>query len=320
MIIGLNDFLQVYENKKTVGNYRKAISDYLQGIYGKDQDPGNSLDNLSIRYIEEVKTEKRIWIKDLLKYTEKLKQSKAAYTVREYVRCVRTWIECNKIHPDVIEKRLIKNKLPIMNSELEEGELTKEKLNELYSKINSDECKCMFLIMAGSGSRIGETSRIKKSDIHFETYPVTIRIRAEYTKTKTARTIMITTEAAELLERICSNTEEEIFHNGEFKFRYQWKKINKESPDYELINGRRRLKYHPHMLRKWFLSEFSLHASREIAEHLAGHQGYLSKSYRRYNQEEIAAEFKKAEQYLSILNYNKFNMISQGTTEAYYEA
>lgn len=320
MIIGMNDFLKVYEKKCTVSNYKKTIKQFIEMIYNAEEAKGDDINKLSKKYINEAQKEKRDWIQDIIDFTEKLKQSKAAYTVKEYNRCIRYWLGCNKLIPNMFEKRQIKNRVPPAVSELEEGEMSKKKLKELYQGLITDESKCMFLIMTGSGTRTAETGLIQKSDVNFNSYPVTIRLKAENTKTQQARTILVTNEAAEMLQKICDRSDETIFPNGTYKFRKEWDKMMKNSQEYKIIKGRKRFLYHPHMLRKWFLSEFSLHASREIAEHLAGHEGYLSKSYRRYNQEEIKTEFLKAEQYLSILEDNDFNMISSTSNEAYYEA
>ena len=66
------------------------------------------------------------------------------------------------------------------------------------------------------------------------------------------------------------------------------------------INGRK-VGVHWHMTRKWFISRFSLVASKDVAEHLAGHEGYLSRSYRRYSKKQALKEYQKAEAKLSIL-------------------
>ena len=56
-----------------------------------------------------------------------------------------------------------------------------------------------------------------------------------------------------------------------------------------------------HMTRKWFISRFSLAANKDVAEHIAGHEGYLSVSYRRYTKKQIIKEYIKAEKKLSII-------------------
>ena len=49
-----------------------------------------------------------------------------------------------------------------------------------------------------------------------------------------------------------------------------------------------RTTFHVHQLRKFFLSQISLKAPKEIAETLAGHSGYLTGSYRRYTEAQLA--------------------------------
>ena len=67
-----------------------------------------------------------------------------------------------------------------------------------------------------------------------------------------------------------------------------------------MVNGKR-TSVHWHMTRKWFISRFSLAANKDVAEHIAGHEGYLSVSYRRYTKKQIIKEYIKAEKKLSII-------------------
>ena len=55
------------------------------------------------------------------------------------------------------------------------------------------------------------------------------------------------------------------------------------------------------MTRKWFISRFPLAANKDVAEHIAGHEGYLTVSYRRYTKKQIIKEYIKAEKKLCIL-------------------
>ena len=68
----------------------------------------------------------------------------------------------------------------------------------------------------------------------------------------------------------------------------------------KIINGRNR-GMHWHMTRKWFISRFTLAANKDVAEFIAGHEGYLSTSYRRYTRKQILKQYRKAEKKLSIL-------------------
>jgi hypothetical protein len=61
-----------------------------------------------------------------------------------------------------------------------------------------------------------------------------------------------------------------------------------------------RKQLHYHQFRKFFISQLSLLISKEIAETLAGHNGYLTGSYRRYTKKQLAEEYLKGEHLLTI--------------------
>ena len=60
--------------------------------------------------------------------------------------------------------------------------------------------KALTLILASSGMRVGESVRLKLSDIEFDRDPVRIKIRAKYTKTGKRRITFISPEAKEAVE------------------------------------------------------------------------------------------------------------------------
>jgi len=62
----------------------------------------------------------------------------------------------------------------------------------------------------------------------------------------------------------------------------------------------RRSTRHIHQLRKFFMSQLSLAVSKEIAECLAGHSGYLTGNYRRYTTAQLKEEYLKGEHMLYI--------------------
>ena len=61
------------------------------------------------------------------------------------------------------------------------------------------------------------------------------------------------------------------------------------------IDGRRCI-VHWHMTRKWFLSCFSLAANKDVA----GHEGHLSRSCRRYNKKQNLKQYAKAKKKNSV--------------------
>ena len=61
-----------------------------------------------------------------------------------------------------------------------------------------------------------------------------------------------------------------------------------------------RKQLHYHQFRKFFISQLSLIVSKEIAEMLAGHSGYLTGAYRRYTKKQLAEEYLKGQHLLTI--------------------
>ena len=64
------------------------------------------------------------------------------------------------------------------------------------------------------------------------------------------------------------------------------------------VTGRNQLRIHG--FRKFFLSQMSLVISKEIPEFLAGHASYLSGSYRRYDENTVAAEYLQGMHMVSV--------------------
>ena len=98
-----------------------------------------------------------------------------------------------------------------------------------------------------------------------------------------------------------TDNDERLFPFNPESPQYYLRKVSKEL---ELNNEGEVATIHWHMTRKWFISRFSLAASKDVAEHIAGHEGYLSTSYRRYTKKQILKQFIKAEKKLSILYKN----------------
>jgi len=65
------------------------------------------------------------------------------------------------------------------------------------------------------------------------------------------------------------------------------------------LNGDKK-KIHFHLFRKFFMSQMKLAISSEIVELLAGHDGYLSSSYRRYTKDQVITEYLKGEHLITI--------------------
>ena len=169
-----------------------------------------------------------------------------------------------------------------------------------------------ILLAVSSGMRIGEILSIREKDVNLAASPAVIYLRPEYTKNRTARVVFISKEAA-----VCLNEWLAFLnaHKLAGKIRKNDTRIFPYSLSNEIASLRRHLRVcgfleedertgratiHFHLFRKYFLTEFKLAASAEVAEELAGHNGYLSDSYRRLSLGKMRDEYKKAEENLTV--------------------
>ena len=80
-----------------------------------------------------------------------------------------------------------------------EQPLTKELISQLLRNL-SPKLQTVILVLSASGMRLGELVQFRLDDIDFTTTPVTIRLRAETTKTRTERDVYLTKEATQSLK------------------------------------------------------------------------------------------------------------------------
>ena len=77
--------------------------------------------------------------------------------------------------------------------------LTKELILRVLRNA-SPRLQTVILVLSSSGMRIGELVQLKLSDVDFTTTPTTVRLRAQITKTKSARETFLTAEATNSLK------------------------------------------------------------------------------------------------------------------------
>jgi integrase len=73
------------------------------------------------------------------------------------------------------------------------------------------------LVLGSSGARAVEALAIRNKDISFDTTPTSIRLRKEYSKTRVARTILISTEATHFLRQFLEHKYNNPAHPRKFK-------------------------------------------------------------------------------------------------------
>jgi integrase len=174
--------------------------------------------------------------------------------------------------------------------------------------------------MATSGARIGEIMSLRVKDLVLEhpTLAPHVNFRRETTKSGKKRVGFMTPEAKEdlekwLLER--DNYFETAVRRSQWKKHYsaprdEWK--GKSMKDDRLFPFESVTAYHqwntatkranllmrdertnnftlrPHTLRKWFRTRLGAVLKLDVVETLMGHEGYLTREYRRYKKEELS--------------------------------
>lgn len=298
-MISYRDYMEMYESagSKRVMDYRLRFS--FSAIY-----PDSILiemgdyERISKQYIKELRKGERDVYKDAMKIIS-AGEELASLSQKSIVKAFLNWLSMNEYTLPYHKKRRLQMRFSGAMPITEEMELEREMIQSICSLL-PNWCRSLVILLAGSGMRVGEAMKLEIKDVDLSVSPARIYLRAGYTKNKKARVVLVTEEGKrELSEIIGGRVSGRIFDKCEKTFRYHWKKAMVEL-DIPMSMFTNRYMIHPHMLRKRFLSEFSLVASRDIAEMLAGHSGYLSDSYRRYSSKTVIAEFLKAEAAISV--------------------
>ena len=298
-MISYRDYIEMYdcENSKRVNGYRLRFA--LSAIY-----PDSILvemgdfDKLSKKYIREMKKGERDVFRDAMRVIS-AGEELADLTVKGIMKVFLNWLSMNEYALPNYKRRRLQMRFSGAMPVTEEMDLEREMIQKICSLL-PNWCRSLVIVLAGSGMRIGEALKMEVKDVDLSVSPARVYLRAGYTKNRKARMVLVTEEAKrELRKMIGGRASGKVFEKRQQTFRHHWKKAMDELgiPISPFTN---RYVIHPHMLRKWFLSEFSLVASRDIAEMLAGHSGYLSDSYRRYSSKTVISEFLKAEAAISV--------------------
>jgi integrase len=212
--------------------------------------------------------------------------------------------------------------------------LTKEIIQRLLRNV-SPKLQTVILVVVSSGMRISELVQLRIGDVNFDSEPTRIRLRAETTKTRTARDVFITKEATLALKDYLrryhrwNGTKESI---GYDKMLFGRTSISRNSirdeselktvpliaaksllqkslecsiknvPDLNMksVDGKRMI--HFHAFRKFFRTTVGNVSGRDFAEALMGHQFYLD-TYYQLPEEKKKAMYLDVEPYLTISDF-----------------
>ena len=183
--------------------------------------------------------------------------------------------------------------------------------------------RALFLCLASNGARLNEMLSVGINDVDFNSHPVRMTFRGENTKNGQQRYTFVSDEAAaavqewlkvrgqyiemsnakskKLIERglasVKSAEDTRLFPFSDASVTAWWNDALTASGEMTKDDVTHRNQLRIHGFRKFFLSQMSLVISKEIGEFLAGHSVYLSGSYRRYDDETVAAEYSESNAY-----------------------
>lgn len=248
-------------------------------------------------------------------------------TITLYIIAVKEFFNSQNLH---IYSEDLKQKfrLPRKKSVFEEG-LTKEKIVRILHN-SSPKLQAAILMCTSSAMRLGELVQLKISDIDFNTTPVTIRLRAETTKTRETRFTHISSEATKSLKDYLRRTyrwsednhmKGQIFmrNNRDYSNPDEYNKavrsactalqqslllIVRSIPELYQKNENGRNSVHFHAFRAWFKTQITNAHQSDFAEALMGHKS-IKLMYYRQNDKDRLKTYLEIEPALTVSDFTK---------------
>jgi len=183
-----------------------------------------------------------------------------------------------KMYKEDIKQNISLPKIP----KEEKHPLSLEEIRKIISEANFKK-KSLYLTLLSSGMRVGETVQLKKK--HFDTSEkrFMIKIPADLTKTKKARTVFISKEASSavrpLLKKI--DDDDQVFsknknpHYAVCAEEMTFKRILKNVGLVESYESSRTNKITMHSFRAYFFTKAVRKHDENYAHMMTGHGGYL---------------------------------------------
>jgi integrase len=220
-----------------------------------------------------------------------------AKTIHDYITAVRKFLGYVDVEVDPLKFR---NKVVMPKvTQIADVPLRLEDVQTLLTRGRpSPKLRALILVLLSSGMRIGEALSMRWADLDLNSTPGTIGLRAEYTKTRAARTAYVSEEAKQaLLELKASSppTERVLDYAGDM-----WQKQKEAGRTFrrlvgrvglgERLEGHRTHRIHFHSFRKFFLTRAVDTLGDHAGHALCGHGFYMDTYYRK-SEEERKAEY-----------------------------
>jgi len=324
----ISDYLKHYDNQSTAGGYSAAVYSFIDFIYGKQRKgPRVTSEEKELfeKLVEIYLNDKRNYSDDMAGFVVSL-QSRPPLSARQTFTFAKEFFNHYDLELPAKNLKFIRHKLPKGNVRTIEKDMDTDTIRTILQHLDV-KGRALVLVLASSGMRINEALTVSLEDIDFKTKPAVITIRGENSKTGDNRITFISSEATQAVKEWLKVRQEYIRTSAKrnnglvksgrgnpktgeddgrlFPFSDQnasalWDNALEKAELLSRDKTTNRKQLHYHQLRKFFISQLSLIISGEIAETLAGHNGYLTGSYRRYTKKQLADEYLKGEHLLTI--------------------
>ena len=325
-MIGLSDFLMLYRKASTRKTYNRGLRRFLEYIYAVPEELKGTAEvdynDLSLQYLQE---KGRDTLEDLRGFVTALADY-APKTAVLYWTATLMWLGENNLELSAREQRRLASRLPKGGVQTLDSPIDHTFLRQVLPHMTLL-LRAITLFMASSGTRIGETLRVRVDDLDLDANPPRYQVRGASAKGGAPRRCFITREAAETVQewlkvrdqylqsslrrnaglvragtsRAKSGKDTRLFPVSENTCWESWGRALSAAglDQHDPVTGRLTRTFHG--LRKFFLSQSKLVIPAEIPEALAGHRGYLTDEYRRYSEAELEDYYRQAEPQLTVM-------------------
>lgn len=276
-------------------------------------------------------------IQEFVSYLDE--QEKSTWTIHTYLTGIKWFFNANGVF---IDKNMFKQKVvvPEPETKTEDRIPTAEELQLMFNLMDL-EGRAMLATLVSTGMRINELINFRLRDLHLnelqngKKLPPHIHIQKTFAKGKKSRIVLLTPEAASLLEqyieyekkkaskkidvkklekyppRIRAAMAKKIFGKQRFQTDDErvfdmgrttaWLKLHNAFAKVGLQKTGKRYDLHPHVLRKYTKTMMAAAGVQDsfIAMQL-GHRKYMDDAYFKANVEMLAKQYEKAVPYLTI--------------------
>ncbi len=230
-------------------------------------------------------------------------------SVHTYVEGTKKFLRYHGV--DIIVERLKEKVTMPLTGEIPDVPLEKPVLRKLLISDMPMGMRVAIGIMASGGTRIGETSMLKVSDLHLDEDPCRVSIRKETVKAtrhgRLGRDTFITPEVAELVKQYIETKGRKPTDNLFPKsyspegFRDELKTQLKKMGLAQKLDGHPYHQIHPHVFRKYFSRLVDPIIGPTARNALTGHTSYLA-TYTKQPLHERQDDYRKCIPVLSVLN------------------